>query len=98
MTSDRWRAEQPRAVAYVLNGAAITEPGPRGERIEDDSLYVAVNGSAEPLRFAVPTGHWPTSWVTWVDTASGVVAPSAKVRAGDRVEVGGRSVVVLVAD
>jgi glycogen operon protein len=98
MTPQRWWDEHPRAVAYVLNGAAITEPGPRGERIEDDSLFVAVNGSAGPLTFAVPTGPWPTLWVTWIDTATGVVAPSGKARAGDRIEVDGRSLVVLVAD
>jgi isoamylase len=69
MSPEHWQAEDPRAVAYLLNGAAITEPGPRGERIIDDSLFVVVNGSADGVAFTLPTGSWPSNWYRSIDTA-----------------------------
>ena len=97
MTDDRWRAEEPRSVAYVLDGSAITELSPTGERVVDDSLYIAVNGEPGRVRFVLPSGPWTEHWLKFVDTAEGSIEPMTGFRAGDEVEVEGRSIVVLVA-
>jgi glycogen operon protein len=97
MLPERWWSGDPRAVGYVLNGAAITEPGPHGERIADASLYVAVNGGADGLGFVLPDDHWAPTWVRTIDTATGRVEPGDVVAAGQRFEVAGRSIVVLVS-
>ena len=81
----------------MLNGAAITEPGPHGERIVDDSLFVAINGGADPVEFVAPDDHWSPCWVRTIDTATGRVAAGETVGAGERFEAAGRSIVVFVA-
>jgi len=37
-----------------LNGAAITEPDPRGERIKDESFLLLFNASELDLEFTIP--------------------------------------------
>jgi glycogen operon protein len=96
MSPEHWQNEDPRAVAYLLNGAAIVEPGPHGERIIDDSLFVVVNGSPDTVTFTLPTGSWPSNWFRSIDTAEVGAEPLANVRAGDRIDAIGRSIVVLV--
>ena len=51
-----------------LNGNAISEPGPRGERITDDSFLLMFNARAETLEFVVPVNHG-RQWQVVVDTA-----------------------------
>ena len=102
MTSDHWQSADARAVAYVLNGAAITEPGREGERIVDDSLYIAVNGSPDDLTFTLPSesspsADWATAWLRAIDTAEGSIEPMTLYRAGEQIKVGRRSILVLVA-
>ena len=97
MTVDAWRAEQPRGFACYLNGSAITEPGSQGERIVDDSLLLMLNGDPEPIDFTFPAGEWPAHWSQVIDTAEGWIEPLHNYRAGDRLTVEGRSILVLVA-
>jgi glycogen operon protein len=80
-----------------LNGNAISEPGPRGERITDDSFLLMFNASPEPLEFVVPVDHGP-QWEVVVDTArTDGVPPDAgpKVGAGARLTLADRSLTVL---
>jgi glycogen operon protein len=97
MTVDAWRDEQPRGFACYLNGNAITEPGPTGERIVDDSLLLMLNGDPDPIDFTFPAGEWPAHWSQVIDTAKGWIEPLHNYRAGDRLSVEGRSILVLVA-
>ena len=46
MTQDDWQAAHAKAMTVFLNGDAISEPGPRGERISDDSFLLMFNASA----------------------------------------------------
>ncbi|MEV6314327.1 glycogen debranching protein GlgX [Streptomyces sp. NPDC051776] len=92
-----WQASWARSLTVFLNGNAISEPGPRGERIRDDSFLLMVNASEEPLGFAVPVNHG-RQWQVVVDTArSEGVAPGSgrKVKAGDRLMLLDRSLTVL---
>lgn len=97
MTQRDWQAAHAKALTVFLNGSAISEPGPRGERISDDSFLLMFNASADTLEFAVPVNHG-RQWSIVVDTASpDGVRPGAgpKVAAGERVTLVGRSMAVL---
>ncbi len=97
MAQRDWQAAHAKALTVFLNGHAISEPGPRGERISDDSFLLMFNASAEELEFAVPVNHGK-QWQVVVDTArpEGVPPGSGpKVGAGERVTLIGRSLVVL---
>lgn len=97
MTQQDWQAAHAKAMTVFLNGHAISEPGPRGERISDDSFLLMFNASAETLEFAVPVDHGE-QWQVVVDTARpDGVEPGAgpKVAEGERVTLIGRSLTVL---
>ena len=44
MTERQWAESTVRALGMFLNGDEISEPGPRGQRIVDDSFLVLLNG------------------------------------------------------
>ncbi|MFF3763510.1 glycogen debranching protein GlgX [Streptomyces sp. NPDC001922] len=92
-----WQAASARSLTVFLNGRAISEPGPRGERIADDSFLLMFNASDEPLDFTVPVNHG-RQWRIVVDTArTEVPEPGAgrRVKAGDRLTLVDRSLTVL---
>ncbi|GGQ00586.1 glycogen debranching protein GlgX [Streptomyces roseolilacinus] len=97
MTARDWQAAHARALSVFLNGHAISEPGPRGERISDDSFLLMFNAGADDLDFAVPVDHG-RQWQVVVDTAVPEGIPpgqGAKVAAGERLTLVGRSLAVL---
>ncbi|MFE1577720.1 glycogen debranching protein GlgX [Streptomyces fradiae] len=97
MTARDWQAAHAKALSVFLNGHAISEPGPRGERISDDSFLLMFNAGADDLQFVVPVNHG-RQWQVVVDTAEPEgIAPGQgdKVAAGDRLTLVGRSLTVL---
>ncbi|WP_256106751.1 glycogen debranching protein GlgX [Streptomyces sp. ODS05-4] len=97
MTSQDWQLAHAKAVSVFLNGSAISEPGPRGERIADDSFLLMVNAAAEDIEFVVPVNHG-RQWQVVVDTSEedGVEpGQGVKLAAGDRLTLIGRSLAVL---
>ncbi|WP_329402235.1 glycogen debranching protein GlgX [Streptomyces melanogenes] len=97
MTQQDWQAASAKALTVFLNGNAISEPGPRGERIADDSFLLMFNASAETIDFLVPVNHG-RQWQVVVDTGRSEGVPpgeGAKVTAGERVTLVGRSLTVL---
>jgi glycogen operon protein len=96
MHDGQWEAESPRALAYVLDGTAITELGPRGERIVDDSLLIMINGEPAEVSFVVPHGPWTDHWLAAIDTSVSLQDPFHGVRPGEVLRVAPRSVLVLV--
>ncbi|RDG37159.1 glycogen debranching protein GlgX [Streptomyces corynorhini] len=98
MTQQDWQAAHAKAMTVFLNGHAISEPGPRGERISDASFLLMFNASAEGLEFVVPVNHGE-QWQLMVDTArpEGVVpGRGEKVDGGERITLIGRSMTVLM--
>ncbi|MEW1720101.1 glycogen debranching protein GlgX [Streptomyces sp. NPDC093109] len=98
MTQQDWQAAHAKAMSVFLNGHAISEPGPRGETISDDSFLLMFNASAEELEFVVPVNHGE-HWQLVVDTArpEGVVpGQGEKVDGGARIRMIGRSMTVLM--
>ncbi|OEJ24478.1 glycogen debranching enzyme GlgX [Streptomyces agglomeratus] len=97
MAQRDWQAAHAKALTVFLNGHAISEPGPRGERISDDSFLLMFNASATDLDFTVPVNHGK-QWQVVVDTArpEGVPPGSGpKLGAGEQILLIGRSLVVL---
>ncbi|MFG3282325.1 glycogen debranching protein GlgX [Streptomyces sp. NPDC048111] len=97
MTEEDWQSASAKALSVFLNGNAISEPGPRGERIGDDSFLLMFNASAEEIDFVVPVNHG-RQWQVVVDTARPEGVPPGegpKVAAGERVPLIGRSLTVL---
>ena len=54
MTGSDWNSGYAKALAVCVNGDAITEPDPRGERITDADFVLLINAHSEPVTFTVP--------------------------------------------
>jgi isoamylase len=93
MTEADWRASYTRSLAVLLNGEAITEPGPRGETITDQSFLLLFNAHDQPVNFALPAAPAGSGWTVVADTAA-AAATAGPVR--DR-QVPAHAVVVLAA-
>ncbi|MEV7286207.1 glycogen debranching protein GlgX [Streptomyces sp. NPDC093252] len=97
MTQRDWDSAPASALAVFLNGNSISEPGPRGEPITDDSFFLMFNASPRSLEFEVPADHGQ-QWQVVVDTARPEGVPPGtgpKVRAGERLTLVDRSLTVL---
>ncbi|MDQ3663806.1 MAG: glycogen debranching protein GlgX [Actinomycetota bacterium] len=70
MGAEDWDRAEVRALAVLFNGHAMTEPGPRGEEIDDDMFWLLMNPGADPVEFAVPRLGAPASWTLLLDTGA----------------------------
>jgi isoamylase len=75
MTGADWNAGYAKSLAVCVNGDAITEPGPRGERITDADFILLLNAHSDTVTFRIPPeiGSPDVSWQVVVNTG----APSA---------------------
>jgi isoamylase len=97
MTQREWQAAHARSLVVFLNGNAISEPGPRGERVTDDSFLLMFNAAPRAQEFVVPAHHGK-EWQLIVDTERPDGVPPGtgeRVAAGDRILLADRSLVVL---
>ena len=54
MTQEQWNDDFAKTIGVFLNGEEIPSPGPRGERIVDDSFLLLFNGHSEMMEFKIP--------------------------------------------
>ena len=94
MTEEEWGGGHVRGLGMFLNGEAIGEPGPRGERVTDDSFLLLLNGAAERVAFVLPDERWAPAYDLELDTADDA-RPSVSFKAGSVIDLEGRSVVLL---
>jgi glycogen operon protein len=97
MAKSDWGAHG-RAMMVFLNGDAITEPGPHGERVRDDSFLVLFSAEQQTVDFTVPDVKYGERWTVVADTAADDSADPAdrpEIAAGDHVALTGFSMVVL---
>ena len=94
MAEADWQTGYARAVAVFLNGSAILEPSPRGEKIVDDSFLLLMNASHEPVDFTLPDGNYAAVWTVVLDT-DGRLVEGEEVKARKVATLRGRSLVVF---
>lgn len=95
MTEEQWNHDFAKSLAIYLNGQAIHAPGPKGERIVDDSFYIIFNAYHEPLTYTFPEAKYGKQWMKILDTNDGNIEEGAVFDAGGTIEISGRAVVVL---
>jgi isoamylase len=87
MTQSDWNGRAQR-LGLFLNGEGITEPGPGGERVDDDSFLLLFNASGEDTPFTLPSRRFGRQWKLVFQTLD----PDA-----DSLTVGARAEVMLAA-
>ena len=97
MTEEDWQASYAKSVAVFLNGAAISEPGPRGDPVTDDRFLLLFNAGAEPITFTLPESKLSGDWEVAIDTVSprGDPVDAIGFLPRTKVDVAARAVVVL---
>jgi len=102
MTDDDWNTGYAKALGVFLNGDAINEPDPRGERVRDDTFLLLFSADNQPVTFTLPGARFGRGWTVVLDTASSAIpsyaqgSPAPRQRkAGGRVVVRAHSMIVL---
>src|SRR6202522_1922821 len=72
MTESDWATSYANSLAVFLNGDAISEPDPRGEKISDARFLLLFNAHSEPLTFTLPEAGFAAGWEVVIDTAFGL--------------------------
>jgi glycogen debranching enzyme GlgX len=94
MTPDDWHDHDLRAIGMFVSGAPLREPGPQGQQQVDNSFMLWFNSDWLPLRIELPENDW-------VQTGEVVLSTDFKlpvgtvIKAGDRLSIGRRTVVVI---
>ena len=70
MSEDDWDTGHARSVNVFFNGDAIREPGPRGERVTDDSFCLLLNAHYDAIDFTLPPKEFGSVWAVVFDTSS----------------------------
>ena len=97
-----WKTPYARAMMVFLNGDAITEPGPRGEPVRDDTFLILLSANQDPVTFTLPGPRLGRCWAVTLDTAAGQAAEgstaeggAAEHRPGGQIVLAGHSMMVL---
>ena len=96
MTPEDWDSGFGKCIAVFLNGDAIPEPNARGERVVDDSFLLCFNAHDEAVDFVTRRRRLRRR----VDGRAGhrgtrPAAPTSVVKAGEKISLQARSVLVL---
>jgi glycogen operon protein len=97
MTDADWRASYAKSVAVFLNGSAITERDPRGDRVTDKKFLLLFNAGDDPITFTIPEARLGTDWEIVIDTETPRGDPKDAIGflPKTKVEVAGHAIVVL---
>jgi isoamylase len=94
MSDEQWDEGWSQALGIFLAGDDLGVDS-RGQRITDDSFFLAFNASAEDVAFRLPNGNFARAWQVVVDTAQPTVEDGRQVAAEAQVIVVARSLVLL---
>ena len=99
MTGDQWNDGLAKCMCVFLNGEEIPDPGPRGERITDDSFLIFFNAFHESLEFTIPNDDYGNAWVAEIDTNAPALEEGTLIyKAAEVIRIEARSVLVLRRD
>ena len=91
MTPQDWMDPAARSIALFIDGSTDPDIAPDGTPLIDDDFLVFVNSWWEPLTFSVPGSFALDAWEIVCDTFD----PARTGRAGQQLDVGPRSAVVM---
>jgi isoamylase len=91
MTPEDWADPIARSIAFFIDGSTDPDVDPEGTPLIDDDFLVFVNAWWEPLTFSVPGSFALHNWEIVCDSFD----PKRNGRAGQQIEVGPRSAVVM---
>ena len=95
MSEGDWETGFAKSLGVFLNGEGITAPGPRGERITDDTFYLLFNAHYEAVNFRLPDNKWGQSWSSVLGTANGMVEEEEAFQPGQEAPVQAHSMLVM---
>ncbi|MCL6750199.1 glycogen debranching protein GlgX [Nostoc sp. CCCryo 231-06] len=96
MTEKQWLVSYAKAMEIFLNGEGIVTPGPRGERIIDESFLLFFNAHYETIEFALPNVFQDREWEIVIDTNEPrFISPGKLIMGEQTVPVTDRSIMVL---
>ncbi|HET7179318.1 MAG TPA: glycogen debranching protein GlgX [Chryseosolibacter sp.] len=96
MTEEHWKTSYAKSLGIYLYGKHLHTVGPKGEPIVDDSFYIAFNAHHEALEYTLPGERYGKHWKKILDTSEEVGNKDQTYKPGDRIQVKGRSVVLLL--
>ena len=95
MTRRDWQSTE-HVLGMFLNGLEIPTPGPRGERVEDDTFILLFNAEPEGRTFMLPRRRFGAQWAVELSTADPELPPASSLHgARTEIEVTAHSAVVL---
>jgi isoamylase len=95
MTQRDWQHGEA-VLGMFLNGDAILEPGPHGEKVQDDSFVLLFNAHDEDRQFKLPRRRMGARWELELCTADPEAeAGSASYEAQAMINVTARSITIL---
>lgn len=95
MNDEHWQQEFARSLSVYMNGEGIRTPGKEGERIIDDSFFIAFNAHHESVRYKLPASEYGAQWTEEINTEIGFSKEGKQYEPASEIEVAGRSIVVL---
>ncbi|SEU16226.1 glycogen debranching protein GlgX [Stigmatella erecta] len=95
MRKEDWEKPYVRSLSFLLGGDAIATLDDQGQRVVGDTLLVLSNAHHEPVTFMLPAIEWGADWERVVDTTVAGDCSHIHTPAGGKIQVAGRSVVVL---
>ena len=94
MTGDDWHDPTLRAVGMFVSGEPLRAPGPRGEQQVDKSFVLWFNSDWLPQRVTLPENDWVHAGEVVLSTDFRLPV-GTPVKAGERLHIGRRTVVVF---
>ncbi|MGQ0815762.1 MAG: glycogen debranching protein GlgX [Gemmatimonadota bacterium] len=96
MTDAEWDAPWVRSIGMRLDGRTLGEVNESGDLISDDDLLLILNAHHEAVAFTIPLWDSQLPWEVEFDTSRPADNERLTVGPGQALEIGGRTVVLLV--
>ena len=94
MTDADWFDDSLHTFGMFVSGRPLRAPGPRGERLEDDSFLLWFNAHPESGKAALPQNEWVHAGEVVLST-DGTHPVGERVAAGQVIDIEPRSLIVL---
>ncbi len=91
---ENWNEGGNRSMGLMLNGKTLGVSDEDGDPVVDDSFLILINAYHEGVEFTLPTPPGGTPW-KFVLRTENIDDPFAQERLGEKIIVGGRSLVLL---